>query len=60
MLFLYFSDWDKNGHGCVFDHFGKVPAEVYEPDVSLSDLELAVYENDIDGFERLVKVLRII
>ena len=57
-IFTYFSDWEKNGTGCVFDHFGKVPESVYQPNTNLHELEQAVKNNDLATFNQLVKVSR--
>ena len=42
--------------GCVFEHCGQVPEYVYNVDTFTSPLEEAVYTNNMDLFNRLVKV----
>ena len=53
---MVYSDWDKNGVGKVFDHYGRVPESVYQPHIQLEPLEQAVVNNDTETFHRLVQV----
>ena len=43
--------------GCVFEHHGKIPETVYNPEEFHSPLEKAVYNNDMSLFKKLTKVL---
>lgn len=42
--------------GCVFEHFGKVPENVYQADKFNSPFEEAVFKDDKETFHNLAKV----
>ena len=42
--------------GCVFEHFGRIPENVYHPETFNSPLEDAVHKNDSEKFQNLAKV----
>lgn len=43
--------------GCVFEYHGRIPEAVYSrPEIFNSPLEEAVFDNDIEKFNRLVEV----
>ncbi len=47
---------NMNGSGCIFEHYGKIPEEIYKTECYRTPLEEAIFKNDQTMARELVQV----